>query len=326
MNPAVIDAFLLLFPFVLSAALAPKVVKFCSNMLDIANERSSHTAPTPRGGGLLIAGLSAPLCLAAVYVFNLPHALFLNVLFLAGVFVAAIGWWDDKANCPAAVRLMVHMLAVGACLLLLPPVLPFLPFWADRVVVFLAWVWFLNLYNFMDGIDGIAASQAAFLGLALSVVVPFIKPIGLILAGVSIGFLRVNWRPAKIFMGDVGSTYLGFVLGGLLMFSASAAPHILLLPLATLTLLFSADTTYTLIKRLLKGHKPWQAHREHWYQRATQVGLSHAQVVKIGLGVNALLLVVAVGGVVLNLPLATLPLGLAIVAAAAYYIKYLENK
>jgi UDP-N-acetylmuramyl pentapeptide phosphotransferase/UDP-N-acetylglucosamine-1-phosphate transferase len=174
---------------------------------------------------------------------------------------------------------------------LLPPL-------ADRLAAAFLWLWFLNLFNFMDGIDGISGVEAASVGLGLALVAVLgglaaeLVALPVLLAAAALGFLAWNRPPAKLFLGDVGSVPLGYLLGWLLLSSAAAGQWAAAL---ILPLYYLADATVTLAKRGLRGAKVWQAHREHFYQRAVQGGLSHGAVVlrvlvcNVGLVVFALL-------------------------------------
>ncbi len=166
--------------------------------------------------------------------------------------------------------------------------------WFDIVVTALVWLWFINLFNFMDGIDGLAGSEAAAvgIGLVLFAVVgtgrdPGLAALAAAIAAAAIGFLVWNWAPARIFLGDVGSVPLGYLLGFLLL-GVAADGHwkiALILPLY-----FLADATITLCRRLLRGEPVWRPHRQHFYQRAVQRGLSHAAVVRRVNAANLLLI------------------------------------
>jgi len=236
-------------------------------ILDHPNERSSHSLPTPRGGGLAVT----PLVLLG----------WLATPFLPGQWAAMAGalgllalcWRDDRASLPASTRLALQAAAVGFGLIFLPPVLP-LPFWIDRLLCGLAWLWFLNLYNFMDGIDGITGVETISIAAGLALL-GFALPQSSVLIAVALGFLVWNWHPAKIFLGDSGSVPLGYLLGFLLLsFAGDGHPAAaLILPAYYLT-----DATFTLAKRAVRGEKIWQAHRQHFYQQAVQGGASHAKV------------------------------------------------
>ncbi len=281
-------------------------------ILDHPNERSSHAVPTPRGGGWGILAVLLPAW----------TALGVGPWVLAGVtLLAAVSWLDDRHNLAPGPRLLVHVAAVAAGLLALGDETRvfqgWLPGWLDHLLTGLAWLWFLNLFNFMDGIDGLAGSEAVAVagGLALVAaaggVATGLQQPALVLAGAAAGFLAWNWQPAKVFMGDVGSIPLGFALGWLLFAAASAGlwPAALLLPLY-----FVADASITLTRRLLAGKPVLQAHREHFYQRAIQAGRSHAAVVRRVIAANAALIAFALAVPALGWPLALAGGGLTVLA------------
>ena len=269
-------------------------------ILDHPNERSSHAVPTPRGGGLGILAVLVPAW----------TALGVAPWVLAGAgLLAAVSWLDDRRGLSPRFRLLIQAAAVALGLLALGDgarvFQGWLPGWLDHFVTGLCWLWFLNLFNFMDGIDGIAGSEAAAVaggaalvalsaGAALHIVAP-----ALVLAGAALGFLWWNWSPAKVFMGDVGSIPLGFGLGWLLFSLACAGlwPAALLLPLY-----FVADASITLLRRLFAGKPVLQAHREHVYQRAVQAGRSHAAVVRLVIAADGVLIALALAAPVLGWP------------------------
>lgn len=259
-------------------------------LMDIPNARSSHVVATPRGGGLavVIVFLSGIGGLALAYSPEFNPA-FIPILILAGTLVAGIGFWDDHRPLSAKWRFLVHFLAGTGALLYLPelPVIHFFSFaLKSQVVLFLLYVlmlvWILNLYNFMDGIDGIAAVEALttagsavlllwFQGQIDWVLIPL-----LLLVSVS-GFLVWNWPPAKIFMGDACSGFLGFVLGLLaIMTSINGALNIWCWWI--LLAVFIVDATTTLIIRMLRGEIWHQAHRSHAYQILSRRLASHKKV------------------------------------------------
>ncbi|WP_448189836.1 MraY family glycosyltransferase [Azospirillum sp. sgz301742] len=292
-------------------------------ILDHPNDRSSHTIPTPRGGGW---GVMLTL-LPAWALIGGEHGGLRTVLpILAGAAaLMAISWIDDRRGLGPAPRFMTQIAAVAVGLAALPAdglVLQGLaPLWLDRVLAALAWLWFVNLFNFMDGINGLAGSEAATIGGGLALVAGLVglKPdlalYGLAAAGAALGFLRWNWDPAKVFMGDVGSVPLGYALGWLLLTVAASGvwPAALLVPAYFLT-----DATFTLLRRAAEGKKVWQAHREHFYQKATQRGRSHAEVVRAVLVANAALVVLAAAS--LSIGWTALPAGAAVVVLLLGYM------
>lgn len=249
-------------------------------ILDRPNARSSHVVPTPRGGGL---GALPPVLLGWGFLTLLPGAdAWQGAAILGALLLAAISWRDDRGHVPVRLRLLAQLVATVPVALLLPgPVAQgWLPGWLDLALAVVAWVWFTNLYNFMDGIDGITGIETTALGIGLAAVAVAAGPWiaagpGLVLAAGAAGFLAWNWHPARVFLGDVGSIPFGYLAGGLLLALAGAGhwAAALILPLYYL-----ADATLTLLRRLARGEAMWRAHREHFYQRAVQGGLSHAGV------------------------------------------------
>ncbi|MCZ4281112.1 glycosyltransferase family 4 protein [Kiloniella laminariae] len=292
--------------FCLASCLATSLLrKFLlrKGVLDTPNERSSHTIPTPRGGGIALMavlltgwvgyGLSAPEVLPGFW-----------QIILGSLALMAVSWLDDVKNLSAKTRLVIQIFAValgfwglnraGLSVQLFPG---YLPLWLDHLILGLAWIWLINLYNFMDGIDGISGIQTISITLGL-IILAWQLPLPqgfqflpLIIMASTTGFLIWNWEPASIFLGDVGSVPLGYILGWffLLLISQGLWAAALILPLYYL-----CDATFTLIKRLLKKQKIWQAHREHCYQWAVRNGASHKQVVLVILGCNIGLLGIAV--------------------------------
>jgi UDP-N-acetylmuramyl pentapeptide phosphotransferase/UDP-N-acetylglucosamine-1-phosphate transferase len=201
--------------------------------------------------------------------------------------LAAVSWADDLRSLSPAVRLSAHgaAVAIGLCALPGPPAA--LQFWLGEAgwlaALWLLWVWWLNLFNFMDGIDGIAGSEAAAIGAGLLLFAiagrgadPAAAFAAAALLGAALGFLGSNWAPARVFLGDVGSIPLGYLSGYLLLALAARGwwKVALIVPLY-----FLADATITLGRRLMRGERVWQAHREHFYQQAVRRSRPHAAVV-----------------------------------------------
>jgi UDP-N-acetylmuramyl pentapeptide phosphotransferase/UDP-N-acetylglucosamine-1-phosphate transferase len=255
-------------------------------ILDQPNERSSHAVPTPRGGGI---GILAVLLPAWLVIMLLGYSDWAPVAAIAGALVLAlVSWRDDVGGLSPVLRLAFQALVVAIGIAFLPGAgtvfQGLLPPFLDRVAAGLVWLWFVNAFNFMDGIDGIAGTEAAAIGAGIALLALIHLDIvglgtglfGAAVTGASLGFLRWNWHPAKLFMGDVGSVPLGFLLGWLLLTVAGAGywAAALILPLY-----FLVDASWTLLRRLLRGEKIWEAHRQHFYQRAAQAWRNHAAVV-----------------------------------------------
>jgi UDP-N-acetylmuramyl pentapeptide phosphotransferase/UDP-N-acetylglucosamine-1-phosphate transferase len=249
-------------------------------VLDVPNERSSHVAPTPRGGGIAVIGTSV-LSWFALYAYGVVSPACV-VIAVAAVGLAVVSWLDDLRSLSPALRLLAQFVAVTLGIWALPQGAVFqgwLPPGLDRIAAAIVWVWLVNLFNFMDGIDGIDGSEAAAIGIGIVLVAGadlcLAAPAAAV-AAASLGFLVWNWAPARIFLGDVGSVPLGYLLGFLLFELAlrGAWQAALILPAY-----FLADASLTLLRRLLRGERVWQAHREHFYQRAVQRGLGHDAVV-----------------------------------------------
>jgi UDP-N-acetylmuramyl pentapeptide phosphotransferase/UDP-N-acetylglucosamine-1-phosphate transferase len=272
--------------------ISPLVVSYCrkKGMVAQVTERSSHTKPTPHGGGILLPLLVVPMGLLMTFYWPLPFKGYLFTLLLSSVVVAYVSWLDDRHELSPKVRLIIHMAAVTTTLFLLPPLFDFMPLWLEKLIILFGWAWFVNLYNFMDGSDGLATTEAIALGLGLAMVVPAFAPLGLLLAAVGTGFLRVNGAPARIFMGDVGATWLGFMIAGLFLLAAVDDTLNVIWPLATLPLVFALDATSTLTRRVLQGHKPWEPHKTFWFHRYLALGNSHKQLVGRVALLNLLLL------------------------------------
>jgi Fuc2NAc and GlcNAc transferase len=266
--------------------------------LDIPNERSSHLTPTPRGGGIAFVATSLVGFLLLLLNDTLDNKSLL-ALCCAGAIIAMAGHLDDRQKISgAAVRLVLH--AIGAIILIIGIGIPSQISLFDRTVNtgiigsilgVLYLVWLLNLFNFMDGTDGIAAIEAIFVCIAGAILnyhvlsdINFSAP-SIILATSTFGFLLYNWAPAKIFMGDIGSGYLGIAIGGLSLVAAKQQ-HELLWVWIILLGVFVSDATVTLIRRLLQKQKPHVAHRSHAYQHLAIRFGSHAKVSLLVLAVN----------------------------------------
>ncbi|MCY7294364.1 MraY family glycosyltransferase [Alteromonas sp. a30] len=257
-------------------------------MLDIPNDRSSHTVPTPRGGGAALI-LTFFIGLFAIYVKNVVTDPMFMALILGGGFIAWIGWIDDKRGVDAKWRLLVQTIAAVVSLILLKDV-PELPF-SDRfplldyiayLVALLVIVWSTNLFNFMDGINGLAGFETLTVSIGAAIILytsgETMYSASLLLLSVStLGFLVFNFPKARIFMGDVGSSFLGFAMA---IYAIGVSSVDVISPWSWVILYgyFVVDSTVTLITRMLTG-QPWlKAHNLHAYQKWSRKLGSHTRV------------------------------------------------
>lgn len=272
-------------------------VAVSSGLLDVPNARSSHVKATPRGGGLAIV-LSATATLLILTAAGDTNSALCWILVGGGVAVAAIGFADDRRTISAVIRLLVHIAAAAWVVVWIGGVSEIA---FEGHIVHLGWigdvlgiagvVWVLNLFNFMDGIDGIAASEAAFVTLAallplsLCGVSSAVLGASLVIGAACLGFLPSNWSPAKIFLGDVGSGYIGYALAALALASAHERPTTIWVWLI-LGGVFFVDATVTLIRRLVRGERIHEAHRSHAYQWLARRWRSHRRVTLAVLVIN----------------------------------------
>jgi UDP-N-acetylmuramyl pentapeptide phosphotransferase/UDP-N-acetylglucosamine-1-phosphate transferase len=275
-------------------------------ILDRPNPRSSHSRPTPRGGGWGIVGIVLPAWAGLAWWSDRLHPL--APMLAAASLLVAVCWADDRGGVHPLLRLAVQSVSATAGLLTFGSdqliFQGWLPLPLDRAAAALCWVWFMNLYNFMDGIDGLAAAETIAVGVGIMAVAVLTGLFQLslhaaALLGAAAGFLVWNWQPARVFMGDVGSVPLGFLVGWLLLVLASAGlwQAAILLPLY-----FLADATFTLLRRLARGAPVWRPHREHLYQQAVEAGRTHAAVTSAVLGINAVLIALAVSSLTIGWP------------------------
>jgi len=274
-------------------------------LLDHPNERSLHTLPTPRTGGVaILAGIFSAI----------PAWLFATVgvspvvWLMAGTgLITALSFLDDRRGLPVVVRFLGHVIGAGLVVhganLTLPPLFPGIPVpwpaWLGLGLSVLFLVWMVNLYNFMDGMDGFAGGMA-LIGFGTFTVFGLLgdnllfTALSLIVAAASGGFLLFNFPPARIFMGDSGSAALGLLAGGLSLWGAREG----IFPFWAALLAFSpfiVDASVTLTRRLFRGERIWQAHKSHYYQRLVQSGWGHKKtvlyeyVLMLACGLSALL-------------------------------------
>jgi UDP-N-acetylmuramyl pentapeptide phosphotransferase/UDP-N-acetylglucosamine-1-phosphate transferase len=290
------------------------------------NSRSSHREPTPQGGG--IAVVAAMLASAWGAIAMSPMLLqdgagqFLTLI-AAVVLLAIVGAIDDIRSLPELPRLALQCVAVGAVVAALPAqqqIAPLVPWWVERAGLVVGLVWLVNLVNFMDGIDWMTVAEVVPVSTAIVVlglldaVAPLPTLVAAALLGAVVGFAPFNKPVARLFLGDVGSLPIGLLIGWLLLQLAARGHPVaaLLLPLY-----YVADTTITLVRRLVAGEPFWQAHRTHFYQRATDGGFTVTEIVARVFAVNLCLAALALATVLkpgTATGIAALVLGIAIVA------------
>ncbi|HEX2257676.1 MAG TPA: glycosyltransferase family 4 protein [Afifellaceae bacterium] len=278
----------------LRSALAPA-------LLDVPGPRSNHAKPVPRMGGLALLSAVAAVWMAAELA-GWPTGLLEShsfwVVIAAGA-LAGLSLADDVRSLPAGWRLCVQAVLVALATSMLPAdELAFagaLPLLADRAAIVVLWLGFLNAYNFMDGIDGITGVTTLGIAAGMLLMLPAGEhdavALPAILAGAALGFLWFNWHPARIFLGDVGSVPLGFLVGALLV---SLAVHGDAVAAVILPAYYLVDTGLTLVERSRQGKAIWEAHSDHAYQRAVRRGLPHDRVALAVGAISAALVVLAV--------------------------------
>ena len=265
---------------------------------DVPNARSSHSEATPRGGGIAVAAVI--FACGAVWLILVPD-MSASLALLGAAVLALVSWIDDRrrGGLPAGLRLAAQAAAVGMVLALLPAearIVDGLPLWVERAGCFLIWLWFTNLFNFMDGINGITGTEMISIGIGLALLQAAAGLAGgsaglaLAVAGAGAGFLPWNWDRAKVFLGDVGSVPVGFLLGWLLLDVALAGFWIAAL---ILPLYYWVDATATLLRRLLRREKIWHAHNSHFYQQGSRKFGAHVAVTRRIAALNLVLIVLA---------------------------------
>jgi len=276
------------FIFALAATGLVRAYALHTGMLDRPSARSSHSSPTPRAGGVAIVAAFF-IAAAGLCIFGCLDGNVLLLLVGGGGAVAFIGYRDDRRPLTARVRLFVHLAAAAFAVAVIGRALPYLAGigaageWITRLFGVLVIAWATNLFNFLDGIDGIAAAEAVFVAAAGAVLtISFGADAGvsaamLCLASASLGFLVWNWPPAKIFMGDAGSGFLGFTVAAL-GWAASARGKFPIEVWGILAGVFLVDATVTLVRRLIRGERWFEAHRTHAYQHWARRWGSHLPV------------------------------------------------
>lgn len=263
-------------------------------IFDHPNERSSHVVATPKGAGLVFVPVICVTWFGVAWTFDDTRLVEISLLVFAGLLLALISWIDDLRSLPVVPRLAIHIAVVLVVTIGSPGLTTvftdLLGPGMGMVFAVVLWVWFINLFNFMDGIDGISGVNilTISIGIGLTVLITNTADSSLMLyascmAGAAMGFLIWNWPPARVFLGDVGSAPLGFFVGWLLLSLLQSEAY---MAAVILPAYYLVDATLTLIKRAIRKEKFWQAHREHCYQMGVQRGLSQRWVCCVVLMVN----------------------------------------
>jgi UDP-N-acetylmuramyl pentapeptide phosphotransferase/UDP-N-acetylglucosamine-1-phosphate transferase len=290
--------------YVLTWLLMPLLQRYA---LAKPNARSSHKLPTPQGAGIAVIAATLVAIIAFAAVTKTETSIY---ALGATLFIAIVGAADDIRSLPVLARLLAQAIAVGAILSTWPGdirIFPLGPLWVERGILLLAGIWFVNIVNFMDGLDWMTVSEvvpivAAIVALgSLGHLPPMTAIVAGALGGALIGFAPFNRPVAKVFLGDVGSLPIGLLLGWCLLELAYRGQFTaaLLLPLYYL-----ADATVTMLRRLFAGETIWAAHRSHYYQRATNNGFSVLDVVGTVFGLNLGLAALAIASTLVTSPAA----------------------
>ena len=308
----------------LIVALRPLLLRYA---LARPNARSSHVAPTPQGGGIAVVIAIVAVVAAASFGLHVVETdpRWFGLLFGATILIAIIGAIDDIHALRVAPRMVLQAVAVALMLAALPAelrVVPALPWWFERALMLIAGLWFVNLTNFMDGIDWIVVAEVVPITLTLGALAligalpQHAAVMALALCGAMLGFAPFNKPVARLFLGDVGSLPIGLLLAWLLVTLAGQGHLIaaLLLPLY-----FAADATITLGRRIHRRERIWEAHRSHFYQRATAGGFTVGEVVARVFAINVLLALLAFATVRYAKP----PMGVAAMAMAVALVGWL---
>jgi Fuc2NAc and GlcNAc transferase len=288
---------LVLLGFVLSIGLTRFLLSNRLLHADVPNDRSMHTKVIPRGAGVSVIVIATLLYVTALWLLpTVTNESYLVVLPM--LCMALVGWLDDALNLTILPRFVVQICVALAVMLYLTPAAPELTLYQLLTILAgtLVLVWLTNLFNFMDGMDGLAASQAvmvfttyAYWFFTAQADSTFL--LSALLAATSLAFLVDNWSPAKVFMGDVGSLSIGMMIG-VFAFVGYYFYEIPLLASLVLMMSFTFDATFTLLRRIIAGEKWWQSHRSHLYQRAATF-MSHRTIVSLVIIVNLFFIIMA---------------------------------
>jgi UDP-N-acetylmuramyl pentapeptide phosphotransferase/UDP-N-acetylglucosamine-1-phosphate transferase len=267
------------------------------------NARSSHRIPTPQGAGIAVIGATLLVAGAIVAHADAANLDVLIAIFAASLFMAIVGFADDIKSIPVLPRLILQAVAVGTILFTVPAearIVPAAPLWIERGLLLLAGLWFVNLVNFMDGLDWMMVAEVVPVTAAMVLLGWFgefpqsAAIVAAALCGAMVGFAPFNRPVAKVFLGDVGSLPIGLLLGWCLL---QLAYNQQIVAAMLLPLYYLSDATVTLFRRLTRGEPVWAAHRSHFYQRATDNGFTVLRVVGEVFALNIVLAVLAVGSI-----------------------------
>ncbi|XVN41571.1 MAG: glycosyltransferase family 4 protein [Rickettsia endosymbiont of Argas persicus] len=316
---------LFIFSFVATTILTYILTKYFKaiGLVDVPSQRHSHDKITPRGGGLAIVLVIIITLSCFEYIITgvLTNPLKISPLLFI---IASISFLDDLRPVPALIRLIVHLICSAFAIYLFIP-LDFavninIPIYLIFIALVIVLSGFVNIYNFMDGIDGMSCIESIHLSSTILILCLlqfqeladpyFILSMNIIILGCSIGFLIFNWQPAKIFLGDVGSISLGFLLGLCLLLLATTNIN-LFIACFIASLYYLTDAVLTILIRLVNKEKIWQPHLKHFFQKAVRKGKSHKRVVSIIAICNVFLMVLSVSS--LYYPIISVMFALAVI-------------
>ncbi|WP_341789969.1 glycosyltransferase family 4 protein [Rickettsia endosymbiont of Polydrusus tereticollis] len=321
-----INSYILLFvcSMVATSLLTRLLIRYLASLgvVDVPSNRRSHDKVTPRGGGLAI--VIVVTIAFSLFEYLTTDALITSIKIIPLLFViAAVSFWDDLKPISAFIRLIVHLICSAfAVFFFLSPVVSLdydLPLYIIFTLAVIALSGFTNIYNFMDGIDGISCMQSIHLSITMLLLcylqsyaianLYFIVTLSTIILGCCSGFLIFNWHPAKVFLGDIGSISLGFLTGLCLLLLSSSGIH-LFIACFIAVLYYIADGGLTILIRLINKEKIWQPHLKHFFQKAVQNGKTHKQVVSSVAVCNIFLMILSVTS--LYYPIISIMLALAV--------------
>ncbi|BBJ32316.1 UDP-phosphate alpha-N-acetylglucosaminyltransferase [Rickettsia asiatica] len=320
-----INVVLFIFSFIATTLLTRILITCLSylGVVDIPDKRRSHNKIVPRGGGLAIVLVA----IISLYIFELwtTGTTFISEKLVPLLFaISAISFLDDLRSLPIVIRLLVHLICSSLAVYFFLPFTSFGDHGLSLYLIFalftVALTGFINIYNFMDGIDGMSCIESIHLASTMLILCflqfsainnpYFIASVNVIILGCSCGFLIFNWHPAKIFLGDVGSISLGFLTGLCLLLLALTSTN-LFIACAIASLYYITDAVLTILIRLLNKEKIWQPHLKHFFQKAVQKGKSHKQVVSIIAVCNIFLMIISVTS--LHFPVISIMLAIAVI-------------